>query len=285
MKETAYLLQAALIGLWWIGLAMSPGFFEAFQFDGISSIAFWSFVAPDIFFIAGLSVARAYNNRPELEWLVLGAFGYATLYCVNASLLTQSGFLPSGLMLLGLAYNILLCFGTRVFRNSTSSPLQNALKTLVQIICIWLLALVVIPYVLVDAFGSAHWPESPLTMFLGLALFIAFGALGLVSSFFLVRDGDGTPIPLDQTNRLVVTGPYRYVRNPMAIAGIGQGIAVAVACQSLAVLAYAILGIVVWHVVVRPLEERDLAERFGDDYLKYQQAIWCWLPRLTPYVA
>lgn len=285
MKETAYLLQAALIGLWWLGLATSQRFFDAFQFDGVSSISFWSFVAPDIVFIAGLSIARAYINRTELEWTVLGAFGYATLYCVNACLLTGSGFLPTGLMLLGFSYNTLLCFGTTLFRNSTSPILHNAIKTLVQIICIWLLALVVIPYVILDAFGVAHWPASQVSLLPASALFIACGTLGLVSSFFLVRDGVGTPIPLDQTNHLVVTGPYRYVRNPMAIAGIGQGIAVAIACQSLAILAYAVLGIVVWQLVVRPLEERDLVERFGTDYLRYKGSVRCWLPRLKPYVA
>ena len=38
----------------------------------------------------------------------------------------------------------------------------------------------------------------------------------------MVRDGDGTPFPLDHTSKLVMSGHDRYVRNPMAIAGIGQ---------------------------------------------------------------
>ena len=58
----------------------------------------------------------------------------------------------------------------------------------------------------------------------------------------MVRDGEGTPLPLDQTNRLVVSGPYYYVRNPMAIAGIGQGLSVALIFQSLPVGIYSLLG-------------------------------------------
>ena len=43
MKETAYLLQAALVALWWVGLALSQRFFDAFQFPGMDAKAFWAF--------------------------------------------------------------------------------------------------------------------------------------------------------------------------------------------------------------------------------------------------
>jgi hypothetical protein len=43
MKETGYLLQAALICAWWVGLTTSQVFFDAFQFDQIPPVAFWSF--------------------------------------------------------------------------------------------------------------------------------------------------------------------------------------------------------------------------------------------------
>lgn len=281
MKETAYLLQAALVCTWWLGLASSPEFFEAFQFTGIAPTAFWSFIAPDLILIALLSVLRAYRNSEVLELIVLGAFAYAALYCCNATFLTASGYLPSGLMVLGLAYNIFLCFNESLFRTSRSTRVvSNAIKTSIQIACIWLLALVVAPYVLLDAFGDLSMPIWNSTTGVGVVLFAACSVLGLVSSYFMVRDGDGTPLPLDQTNQLVVSGPYRYVRNPMAIAGIGQGLAVAILFQSVPVLAYAILGAIVWHLVVRPFEERDMANRFGESYLKYKQRVACWIPTL-----
>lgn len=282
MKETSYLLQAALVCAWWVGLSVNESFFSAFQFDSIQPTAFWSFFMPDIVLIAGLSVLRAYQNRASFELVILGAFAYASLYCFNATLLTGSGWLPTGLMFMGLAYNVFLCFNLSLFRNSASTSFAvNASKTLIQIVCIWLIALVVIPYVIMEAFGSISFPSFGAPMLFGVAMFLAFSSLGLFSSFVMVRDGKGTPLPLDQTNQLVVTGPYRFVRNPMAVAGIGQGVAVATMFQSLPILAYAIVGAVVWHVVVRPIEERDMTIRFGEPYLEYRNRIKCWIPTLN----
>ena len=120
MKETAYLLQAALITTWWAGLTISPSFFGAFQFTGFPPASFWAFFAPDIFLIATLSIIRAYHKNTAIEFVILGAFGYATLYCVNATVLTRSGYLPSGLMTLGLFYNFFLCCNDFMFRSSSS---------------------------------------------------------------------------------------------------------------------------------------------------------------------
>ena len=94
----------------------------------------------------------------------------------------------------------------------------------------------------------------------------------------MVRDGEGTPLPLDQTNKLVISGPYQYVRNPMAIAGIGQGVAVSIIFQSLPILVYSLLGALVWHLAVRPFEERDMVKRFGESYVQYRERVSCWIP-------
>lgn len=281
MKDTAYLLQAAIICSWWFGLAISDRFFSAFQFEGLSETAFWSFMAPDLLMIAALSVIRSYHRSIALEYTILGAFAYATVYCLNASVLTRSGFLSSGLMLLGLAYNMFLLWGQYVFRNSSAGLLGNTLKTLIQVICIWLLTLVLIPGFLLHTFQPAPIRASnPLTV-LGSVLLLTASTLGLVASYVMVRVGRGTPLPLDQTNELVTTGPYRYVRNPMAVAGIGQGLAIALLFHSLPVAIYAILGALVWHWAVRPVEERNLAARFGESYSHYRKRVPCWIPRAT----
>ena len=279
MKETGYLLQATLIAAWWVGLSFSRTFFDAFQFDEISPVAFRAFFTPDLALIAGLSVFRAYLKVNVLEYVILGAFGYAALYCVNATFLTNSGYLSTGLMLMGLGFNVFLCFCQFLFRNSSSSFSLNVKKTIVQIICIWALTLVVFPYVILDAFQALAFPKLGISLVFGSLVFVCCSALGLASSYFMVRDGAGTPLPLDQTNNLVVTGPYQYVRNPMAIAGIGQGIAIAIIFQSLPILIYSLLGALVWHMVVRPIEEHDMNCRFGDPYLDYQERVSCWIPK------
>jgi protein-S-isoprenylcysteine O-methyltransferase Ste14 len=279
MKETAYLLQAALIIAWWFGLATSEDFFDAFQFPEIGEKAFWSFLAPDLLVIALLSLIRAYRSVPLLEHIVLGGFAYGTLYCLNASLLTSSGYLPTALMIAGLGYNVFLCFGDSLFRQAESrGTAVNLARTAVQVICMWFLFLGVVPWILMVSFGTFEMPGWSFRSISGLLLFAGFSILGLSSAWILVRDGEGTPLPLDQTRKLVIRGPYRHVRNPMAIAGIGQGISISVIFASIPVLVYSLLGAFVWHLVVKPVEERDMLDRFGESWLRYRNRVSCWLP-------
>ena len=93
MKGIAYLLQATLISLWWIGLLINQNFYDAFQFPGIGNDAFNSFMLPDLIIVAFLSIVRAYKKRKKLDYIILGGFGFATLYCINATILTRGGFL------------------------------------------------------------------------------------------------------------------------------------------------------------------------------------------------
>lgn len=95
--------------------------------------------------------------------------------------------------------------------------------------------------------------------------------------------GNGTPLPLDSPRSLVVTGPYAYVRNPMVIAGLGQGIAVGLWLGSTLVLTYVLIGAWIWQFLARPLEDEDLRRNFGAVYLTYQHHVRCWQPRLNSY--
>jgi protein-S-isoprenylcysteine O-methyltransferase Ste14 len=93
--------------------------------------------------------------------------------------------------------------------------------------------------------------------------------------------GAGTPLPSAMPNRLVIAGPYRWIRNPMAVAGIVQGAAIGFILQSWLVIAYAVGGSLVWNYVVRPLEEADLTVRFGEEFLQYRDTVRCWIPRVS----
>ena len=157
-------------------------------------------------------------------------------------------------------------------------------KTALQIICFWGLFFGVLPYWLHTAVGG----ELPVllrpTTALGLFLFCIFGLLGLSSAWFMASEGRGTPLPLDQANRLVVCGPYRYVRNPMAIAGVCQCLALALVYQSWVLVVYAVLGAAAWQMAVRPIEENELLERFGEEYQEYRQRVSCWWPNSGRWV-
>lgn len=281
MKGTAYLIQATLISLWWIGMLINQNFYDAFQFPGIGNEAFNSFMLPDLIIVTTLSIIIAYKKRKELEYVILGGFGFATLYCINASILTSGGYLSTTVMILGLLYNFFLIGESKIFRKSnTNNILLNYVKTFLQIICVWTITLFVIPTLIIDSFGETTMISNNIKI-IGITLFIIFSIIGLFSAYVMVKIGEGTPLPLDQTQKLVTKGPYKYVRNPMAIAGIGQGMSISVFFGSFHILIYSVLGAILWHLVVRPLEEKNMIERFGDEYEAYRKTVKCWIPKIN----
>ena len=70
----------------------------------------------------------------------------------------------------------------------------------------------------------------------------------------MAKFGEGTPLPLDQTQKLVIKGPYKYVRNPIALAGIGQGLSISIFFWSIHIK-YTMLGAILWQFVVKPLRK------------------------------
>jgi protein-S-isoprenylcysteine O-methyltransferase Ste14 len=90
--------------------------------------------------------------------------------------------------------------------------------------------------------------------------------------------GRGTPLPAQTARDLVVVGPYRWVRNPMAVAGALQTASVGLWVGSWLVIVVAVAGAVVWNQLIRPAEEADLAARFGASYRRYTAQVRCWIP-------
>ncbi len=164
-----------------------------------------------------------------------------------------------------------------------ASRLHNSLNTLLQIVVLWSLALGLIPFAIAWCERSMSWPGLQSMPWFGSAVFVAASLIGLVAANVLVRDGHGTPLPLDTAREFVVAGPYRYVRTPMAMSGIIQAVCVGLSLGSPDVIGYAVLGGVLWQYLARPWEEADMAERFGEPYLRYRDEVACWIPRLRPY--
>ena len=112
----------------------------------------------------------------------------------------------------------------------------------------------------------------------GAALTLA-GAVVLVAEFArFAREGRGTPAPVAPTERLVVGGLYRHVRNPMYLAVIATitGQALLLARPVLAVWAAVVAATVV--TFVRTYEEPELARQFGAEYAAYRSAVPGWWP-------
>jgi protein-S-isoprenylcysteine O-methyltransferase Ste14 len=119
--------------------------------------------------------------------------------------------------------------------------------------------------------------------FVGLVLLVA-GIAVLVQAFGrFVFEGRGTPSPTAPTDRLVVGGLYRYVRNPMYVAVLTAIVGQALWFGQPVLLGYAV---VVWAAVVsfvRWYEEPHLAERYGESYRAYRDAVPGWIPRVRPW--
>jgi protein-S-isoprenylcysteine O-methyltransferase Ste14 len=123
------------------------------------------------------------------------------------------------------------------------------------------------------------WPARAV----GVAL-LATGGLVLISAFArFVTEGLGTPAPVAPTERLVIGGLYRYVRNPMYLAVLAAIVGQALILGRVALIAYGTVVAVAFVVFVRLYEEPTLRETFGDAYETYRRAVPGWWPRLRPW--
>ena len=134
-------------------------------------------------------------------------------------------------------------------------------------------ATVVLPVLLVDdpELGPL-WPLGAVLLAAGLALFAWTVAL-------FARVGRGTLAPWDPTERLVVRGPYKHVRNPMISAVLAILLGEAALFGSWALLAWAAIFFGVNNVWFRLVEEPGLRQRFGADYEEYCRRVPRWVPR------
>lgn len=166
-----------------------------------------------------------------------------------------------------------------------TSRRRLVVKTGVQIVVVWGFALGVLPAlaVRIDRRWGLPRLSRPGRVPLGGALFAAGSALGLSAAWFMAAEGHGTPIPFDAASDLVVVGPYRIVRNPMAVSAIAQATGVALALGSPTSALIPVSGAVVWNRFIRPSEEDFLTQLFGDAYRRYQGAVRCWIPTWPPY--
>ncbi len=105
--------------------------------------------------------------------------------------------------------------------------------------------------------------------------------LGIWSVQAQLDRGRGTPLPMLPTQELLTDGPFRYCRNPMTLGAILAYLGIAVAARTTAGVAFVLAFGACLLAYLKRLEEPELAERFGDSYLRYKRATPFILPRLT----
>lgn len=115
----------------------------------------------------------------------------------------------------------------------------------------------------------------------GLLLIGLGTALLTLCIWEFARRGRGTLAPVDPPRKLVVSGLYRYVRNPMYLSVTSIVLGEAILTQSRALLLYWGAWFLVVNVFVIGYEEPTLRRQFGASYEQYTRRVGRWLPRLS----
>ena len=294
-----FLLQGLAVSAWWVVLVAFPESRVYFQL-GDSEAILLSFWLPDVVLLAfaslfaGVLLLLKSDFAVPCIWLVVGSFSYANLYCFAFALITDTGWLgvtlmtPAMLFSGNFAIGVTPAFQKIMFRRSVDSTTTRILlKTFAQITVVWGLILVILPILIVAVEAKLGIPKFsfPFQTIIVAVAFPFVSLIGLASAYSMAKIGRGTPLPMDTAGKLVVSGIYGYVRNPMAISGIGQGLLVGLLLGSPLVILYALSGGLIWQFIFRRLEEDDMVERFGEDYEEYRRNVRCWIPNFTRFEA
>ncbi len=145
----------------------------------------------------------------------------------------------------------------------------------------------ILPYFIVRyerlLYSRSSAAPSPGLLIVGLAISLA----GLVLLVLMVRMfiliGKGTIMPWDPTRRLIISGPYAYVRNPMILSVITVIAGEAIAFLSPILASLALLFFLINTIYFIYSEEPGLEKRFGVEYLEYKRNVPRWIPRLKPW--
>jgi protein-S-isoprenylcysteine O-methyltransferase Ste14 len=159
-------------------------------------------------------------------------------------------------------------------------------RALLQVAAFTGLLVFVLPAVILDNTGVRVDLDMPPWQWGLIAQVIAIPAiLGLTAVQEFVSRGGGTPVPFDPPRRLVTSGVYAFVRNPMQLSAAVVLLLLGVFARSWWLAAAAVMahiysiGLAGWD------EDEDLRARFGDGWVTYRQGVRRWVPRWRPWHA
>ncbi len=140
----------------------------------------------------------------------------------------------------------------------------------------------VLPWLLTDHYRK---PLSAVPGFVAAGSILVVGAAAILLHAFarFALEGLGTPAPVAPTEKLVVGGIYRHVRNPMYVAVLAIILGQSLLFSSWSVIIYGSIAAVTMISFVKIYEEPTLARRYGAEYEAYRRAVPGWLPRITPW--
>lgn len=127
---------------------------------------------------------------------------------------------------------------------------------------------------------------NPISLILSLFI-LGLGLILFINSIIVFyKIGKGTLMPISQihTQKLVISGPYKYVRNPMIIGVILIILSETLVFSSVPLLIYTLVFFVVNLIYIPLFEEKGMEKRFGQDFLDYKKKVRGWVPCLAPFI-
>tara|TARA_B100000686_G_scaffold319923_1_gene371050 strand:- start:349 stop:870 length:522 start_codon:yes stop_codon:yes gene_type:complete len=116
-------------------------------------------------------------------------------------------------------------------------------------------------------------------IFLVVGLWLAIWS---VKTFYL-KGGKGTPGPWNPVTNLIVSGPYRYIRNPMLLGVFFLLISESIIFSSIPILCWFLIFFIGNIFYFKKIEEKDLIKRFGSDYEKYKNNVPMLFPKISSF--
>ena len=122
-------------------------------------------------------------------------------------------------------------------------------------------------------------------LFYAAMFFLLLGLLLAIWSVrtFYTKGGEGTPGPWRPVYNLIISGPYRYVRNPMILGVVNLLLFESALFASISFFLWAIVFFVGNIIYFKIFEEKELIKRFGSEYENYKNEVPMLFPKFTPY--
>ena len=168
----------------------------------------------------------------------------------------------------------------------TSRDEHLAWRAVLQMLAFAGLVVFVLPAMAIEGTHSRWqnplaWPLWRMSLVLQLLGLPAILGISAVQEF--VTRGRGTPIPFDPPRRLVSSGLYAYVGNPMQVSGVLLLLLLGLAVQNIWVAAIGVMAHVYSIGLAGWDEDDDLQRRFGTDWTEYRRGVRRWWPRWRPW--
>ena len=169
--------------------------------------------------------------------------------------------------------------------------LKSLFKHLQAILLLPVMMTIVIPVSILSGSKSVSigwslaFPLNLLPTFFSLAFIGAGLTLMIKTNMLFATIGKGTLAPWTPTQKLVVRGIYRHVRNPMISGVFCILLGEALLFGSPNIFTWFMIFVLINVTYIPLLEEPGLEKRFGQDYLIYKKNVPRWIPRREPWNA